>query len=43
MKRRVANVKAISVGPCNHWESALRAILRAIRLFNEPGSTKSPR
>jgi hypothetical protein len=43
MKRRGADVKAISVGPCNHWESALRAIPRAIQWFNEPGSTKSPR
>jgi len=43
MKLRGADVKAISVGPCNHWESALRAIPRAVQWFNEPGSSKSPR
>jgi len=41
MKRRHADVRAISVGPCNHLESALRAIPRVIRWFNEGASTKS--
>ena len=43
MKRRGADVKAISVGPFNHLESALRAIPRAIQWFNEPDSNKSSR
>jgi pimeloyl-ACP methyl ester carboxylesterase len=40
MKPRGAHVSAISVGPYNHWESALRAIPRAIKWFNE-GDNKS--
>ncbi len=36
MKRRGADVKAISVGPYNHFESALRAIPKAIQWFQEP-------
>jgi pimeloyl-ACP methyl ester carboxylesterase len=41
MKRRGANITAISVGPCNHFESALRAIPRATRWFEELADKKS--
>ncbi len=41
MKRRGADVSAISVGPCNHWESALRAIPRAIQWFDAGGTAKT--
>jgi len=40
MKRRGADVTAISVGPCNHWESSLRAIPQATRWFEELASKK---
>jgi pimeloyl-ACP methyl ester carboxylesterase len=40
MKRRGADVTAISVGACNHWESSLRAIPRATRWFEELASKK---
>jgi pimeloyl-ACP methyl ester carboxylesterase len=41
IKRRGANVTAISVGACNHWESSLRAIPRATRWFEELADRKS--
>ena len=40
MKRRGADVTAISVGAFNHWESSLRAIPRATRWFEELASKK---
>jgi pimeloyl-ACP methyl ester carboxylesterase len=41
MRRRGASVTALSVGPFNHLESALRAIPRAIQWFNEGVTAKS--
>jgi len=35
MKRHGADIMAISVGPCGHTDSALRAIPLALRWFNE--------
>jgi len=41
MKRRGADVTAISVGPCSHFESLLRAIPRATRWFEELADKKT--
>jgi len=41
LKRRGAKATAISVGPCDHVGSAVRAIPLAIRWFNELGDKKS--
>jgi pimeloyl-ACP methyl ester carboxylesterase len=40
MKRRGADVKAISVGPCDHNASPLRAIPQAIRWFTDLANKK---
>ena len=41
MKQRGADVTAISVGPCNHRASALRAIPQAIRWFTDLGQQRN--
>jgi hypothetical protein len=40
MKKRGADVTALSVGPCNHIASAVRAVPRALRWFSDLDNAK---